>query len=83
MLGHYMLTLLRNSYNRVPKSQSLIRIVQKPCKPTFHSPAEGDKPSTTGHCSPKMQRDSVHFGYPPVMAAPTSHKSQSATRWPL
>ena len=78
---HHMLTLLKNFEKRVLKS--LIRIVQKPYKPTLNSPGEVGKRETTGHCSPEIQRGSVHSRYPPVLAVPTSHKSESATMWPL
>ena len=37
---------------------------------------------TTSHCSPEIQRDSVHFGRIPTSPGST-HKCESVTRWSL
>ena len=41
-------------------------------KPTLFYLGEVGWWETTGHCSPEIQCDTAHLGYPPVLAPPTS-----------
>ena len=41
-------------------------------EPTLLFLGEVGRWETTGHCSLEIQRDTVHFGYPPLLAPPTS-----------
>ena len=51
-------------------------------QPTSYSPGEVNGKQIAIHCSPEIQRDSVHFSRIPTNPGST-HKCELVTRWPL